>query len=187
MGYRESADVVAARDWIRREAPGRKIGVIGQSLGGASVLLAPQPTGFDAVVLESVFPRITSAVEDRVRIFLGPFAPLVSPLLLMQLQPRLHISPLALEPIRYIGQLRTPVLVAAGSRDRHTTLAESKEMFQAAAEPKEFWVVEGAAHEDLLRFDPQGYEANVLPFLTRYLMPAAMTENGADRVADAAP
>lgn len=46
LGYRESADVVAARDWIRRTAPGRRMGVIGVSLGGASVLLAPQPVGW---------------------------------------------------------------------------------------------------------------------------------------------
>src|SRR5450631_250873 len=54
LGFRESADVVAARDWIKRAAPGRRIGVIGCSLGGASVLLAPPPSGFDAVVLEAV-------------------------------------------------------------------------------------------------------------------------------------
>jgi len=178
VGYRESADVVAARDWIRREAPGRKIGVIGESLGGASVLLAPQPVKFDAVVLESVYPRISSAVEDRVRIFLGPLAPWVAPLLLMQLEPRLHISPSALEPIKYIGKLGAPVLVAAGSKDQHTTLAESKEMFEAAAEPKEFWVVEGAVHQDLLRFDPKGYEDHVLQFLTHYLSAVALDEDG---------
>ena len=34
LGYRESADIVAARNWIKKEAPGRKIGVIGCSLAG---------------------------------------------------------------------------------------------------------------------------------------------------------
>jgi hypothetical protein len=67
LGYRESRDVVAARDWIRGPAPGRWIGVIGESMGGASVLLAPQPSGFDAVVLEAVYPRIGRAVENRIR------------------------------------------------------------------------------------------------------------------------
>jgi alpha-beta hydrolase superfamily lysophospholipase len=89
LGYRESADVVAARDWIRSRAPGRRIGVIGASLGGASVLLAPQPSGFDAVVLEAVYSRVGRAVEDRIRIRLGGLAPVLTALLLMQLQPRL--------------------------------------------------------------------------------------------------
>jgi hypothetical protein len=52
-------------------------------------------------------------------------------------------------------------------------------MFEAAAEPKEFWVVEGAVHQDLLRFDPKGYEAHVLQFLARYLTPMAPAEDRA--------
>jgi alpha-beta hydrolase superfamily lysophospholipase len=172
LGYRESADVVAARDWIKRAAPGRRIGVIGCSLGGASVLLAPQPSGFDAVVLEAVYPRIGRAVENRIQIFLGPLAPVVAPLLLMQLQPRLRIAVSDLEPIRSIGRLSAPVLVVAGSRDERTTLAESQELFDAAAAPKSLWVVEGARHDDFLDFGPVGYEAHVVRFLIDALNPA---------------
>ena len=169
LGYLESADVVAARDWVKRTAPGRKIGVIGTSMGGASVLLAPQPSGFDAVVLESVYPRIGRAVENRIRMRLGPLAPALTPLLLVQLEPRLHITVSDLEPIRWIGQLGAPVLMAAGSKDQHTTLEESQELFAAAIQPKSLWVVEGAVHEDLLAFDPTAYENHVLEFLRRYL------------------
>src|SRR5258708_9932877 len=121
LGYRESADVVAAREWIKHTAPGRKIGVLACSLGGASVLLAPQPSGFDAVVLEAVYPRISRAVENRIRIRLGVLAPVLTPLLLAQLGPRLPIAASDLEHIRSIGRLGAPVLVAAGSQERCTT------------------------------------------------------------------
>lgn len=171
LGYRESADIVAARNWIKKEAPGRKIGVIGCSLGGAAVLLAPQPVGFDAMVLEAVYPRIGRAVEDRIRIRMGALAPLLAPLLLVQLQPRLHISPSQLEPIRSMGKLGAPVLVVAGSEDRHTTLAESAELYAAATQPKSLWILKGAQHEDFLQFDPNGYDAKVVGFLTTWLMP----------------
>jgi alpha-beta hydrolase superfamily lysophospholipase len=170
FGLRESADVVAAREWIKRSAPGRKVGVVACSLGGASVLLAPQPSGFDAVVLEAVYPRITRAVENRVRIRLGALAPLLTPLLLMQLEPRLHITAADLEPIRSIGRLGAPVLIAAGSKDEHTTLEESQELFDAASNPKSLWVVEGARHQDLLEFDRDGYEKHVAGFLRERLM-----------------
>ena len=172
LGYRESRDVVAARDWIRGTAPGRRMGVIGCSLGGASVLLAPQPLGIDAVVLEAVYPRISQAVEDRIRIFLGPLAPVLAPLLLAQLQPRLHISVSDLEPIRSIALLKTPLLVLAGSKDERTTLAESQELFERAAVPKLIWVVQGARHQDFLDYDRDGYEAHVLTFLIEALRPA---------------
>jgi alpha-beta hydrolase superfamily lysophospholipase len=179
LGYRESADVVAARDWIRSRAPGRRIGVIGESMGGASVLLALQPSGFEAVVLEAVYPRIGRAVENRIRMWLGPLAPGLTPLLLMQLQPRLHISESDLEPIRSVDKLGAPVLVVAGSRDEHTTLAESQELFAAAAEPKLLWAVEGARHQDFLRYDPQGYEAHVVGFLNEVLRPTEGSVGGA--------
>ena len=182
LGFRESADVVVARDRIRRMAPGRKIGVIGCSLGGASVLLAPQPSGFDAVVLEAVYPRIARAVENRIHIRLGFLAPVLTPLLLMQLEPRLHILPADLEPIRFIGQLGAPVLIAAGSKDEHTTLEESRELFEAASTPKSLWIVEGARHKDLLAFDRAGYEEHGVGFLMSTLKPAQQTENATKTV-----
>jgi len=173
FGLRESADVVAARDWIRAKAPGRKIGVVACSLGGASLLLAPQPSGFDAVVLEAVYPRITRAVENRIRIRLGALAPVLTPVLLMQLQPRLHIAPSDLEPIRSIGRLGAPVLIAAGSKDEHTTLEESRELFEAASDPKSLWVVENARHQDLLAYDNLAYEKHVVGFLSANLAPSS--------------
>ena len=172
LGLRESADVTAARDWIHQTQPGRRIGVVGCSLGGASVLLGPQPAGFDAVVLEAVYPRLSQAVENRIRIRLGPLAPVLTPLLLMQLEPRLHVSPSALEPIRMIGRLGAPVLVVAGSKDERTKLQESQELFDAASAPKSLWIVEGARHQDFLAYDPRGYDAHVVEFLMETLMVA---------------
>ena len=172
LGYRESADVVAAREWIKQTAPGRKIGVVGCSLGGASVLLTPQPSGFDAVVLEAVYPRIARAAENRIRIHVGFLAPALAPLLLMQLEPRLHITASDLEPIRSIGRLGAPVLIAAGSKDEHTTLEESRELFDAASSPKSLWIVEGARHQDLLAYDRLGYETRVVGFLSATLAPS---------------
>jgi alpha-beta hydrolase superfamily lysophospholipase len=169
FGWRESADVRAALAWLRREVPGRPVGVIGRSLGGAAILLSPNPGGFDAVVLEAVYPRLARAIENRIRIRLGSLAPLLTPLLLVQLEPRLGVSPAELEPIRSIGRLGAPVLVVAGSRDRHTTAADSEALFRAAAEPKRLWIVDGARHQDLLAYDPAGYETHVVGFLRQHL------------------
>src|SRR5262249_61354722 len=173
LGWRESADVRAALGWLKSVAPSRRIGVIGRSLGGAAVLLGPQPSGFDAIVLEAVYPRVAGAVENRIRIRLGPLAPLLTPLLLVQLQPRLNISPRDLEPIRSMQRLGAPVLVVAGSRDRHTTLAESEALFLAGVQPKRLWVVNDAHHQDFLAVDPSGYASEVVGFLREYLWPVA--------------
>jgi fermentation-respiration switch protein FrsA (DUF1100 family) len=169
FGWREAADVRSALAWLGREAPGRRVGVIGCSLGGAAVLLGPQPVGVDAVVLEAVYPRFSRAIENRVRMRLGGLAPLLTPLLLAQLRTRLDVSPADLEPIRFMSRLGAPVLVVAGSRDQHTTAAESEDLFRSAVEPKRLWVVDGARHQDLFAYDPAGYESHVVGFLRKYL------------------
>ena len=53
--------------------------------------------------------------------------------------------------------------------DRVPTLAESKRMFEQAKEPKQFWVVNGAAHVDFSRFDENHYKTKVLSFFKQYL------------------
>lgn len=170
LGLRESGNARAALAWLRSRTPHGRIGVVGTSLGGAAVLLGPQPSGFDAVVLEAVYPDVRTAVQNRVRIRLGPLAPVLTPLLLMQLRPRLGAGPDDLRPITGIARLGAPVLVVAGQLDRHTTLAESEALYEAAASPKELWVVAGARHQDFLAADPGGYREHVVGFLRRHLL-----------------
>ncbi len=141
------------------------MGVLGCSQGGAAALLAPQPLSVDAIVLEEGYPRIGPAIENRLRLRVGPLAPMLTPLFLWELEARLHITASELEPIRSIGQLGSPVLIAAGSADQHTTLADSQELFDAASNPKVLWIVAGAKHQDLLNFDKGQYEAHVVRFL----------------------
>jgi fermentation-respiration switch protein FrsA (DUF1100 family) len=66
--------------------------------------------------------------------------------------------------------------MVAGSVDRHTTLAETQRIYAAARDPKELWVVNGAAHEDLHAFDPQTYEKRISTFLATHLQETAATK-----------
>lgn len=174
FGARESVDARAALGYLRAAAPRERVGALGVSLGGASLLLGagalPANTA-DAVILEAVYPTIEEAVADRLRIWLGPLGPALTPLLTSQLRPQLGIRPAELRPIDRIGGLRVPLLVIAGAVDRHTTLAESRRLVAAAPAPKEIWVVEAAAHVDLLTFAGSEYERRVLAFFERHLRP----------------
>ena len=172
FGANESKGVAAALAYLRQEQPRERIGVIGVSLGAASLLLAHPRPAVDAVVLESMYPTITDAVEDRLAIRLGAPGRWLSPLLLSQLKWRAGVSPQQLRPIAEIGQLHAPVLIASGTADRHTTPTETEALFAAAHEPKTLWLVQGAAHVDLYDFAPSVYKAKILPFLERYLQAA---------------
>jgi len=169
FGFLESRDATAAVSFVREKFPGEKIGVIGVSLGAASTLLAEPPLPVNALVLESSYPTIYQAVEDRLAIRFGFLGKLATPLLTCQLKPRLGIGLDYLKPIEHARKISTPKFFIAGTADRDTTLPESQTLFDAAAEPKQLWLVEGAAHVDMLSFAKAEYEKRVLDFLATNL------------------
>jgi fermentation-respiration switch protein FrsA (DUF1100 family) len=164
FGYLESRDVRAALNYVRARLPKERVGGLGVSLGGAAMLLGPQPAGFDAVVLEAVYPTFCEAVKNRIRVRLGFLSNVLAPCLLVQAKPRLGFSPNDLRPIDGIAHLHAPLLVVAGENDQHTTPAESTRLFAAALQPKELWVVPGAAHVDFHAFSGAEYERRMLHF-----------------------
>lgn len=169
LGAREAAAVTAARDWMARQRPGEKRAVIGVSLGGASVVLGPQPSGFDAVVLEAVYSNAHQAIRNRIAMRLGDTAARLSPLLALQAQARLGIPVTQLAPIDRIDGLGAPLLLVAGGRDLHTRASESHAMYARARLPKSFWLLPDAAHVDFQAHDPAGYAQHVVGFLDRHL------------------
>jgi fermentation-respiration switch protein FrsA (DUF1100 family) len=172
FGYREAKDVRAAVEKLNELAPGEKVGALGVSLGAVAVLLSDVHGSLAAVVVESLYSTIEEAVSNRLRIYFGAVGPLLAPFLLVQLEPRLGVSPSQLRPIDRIPVLRAPLLVVHGTGDRHTTLEEAQKLYASAPQPKEFYAVQGAAHVDLHAFSPRAYEERVGRFLARYLRSA---------------
>jgi fermentation-respiration switch protein FrsA (DUF1100 family) len=168
MGHLERHDVRAAVDYLKRRHPDLPIAINGWSLGGAAALMA-SPLGIDALILEEVYPTIAEAVENRTRIRVGPLGPLAAAFLLWQLEPHIGIAPDDLRPIDQLAAVKCPVLILAASNDLHTTAAQSKCMFAAAKEPKECVFFDGAAHTDLLKFDPEMYRRATLEFLNAHM------------------
>jgi alpha-beta hydrolase superfamily lysophospholipase len=169
FGWRERFDVLAAVQCLKARIPGRPVAVIAVSLGGAATLLAGPPLEVQGVVLEAVYPSIDRAVVNRLRMRIGPFAPVVAPLLLAQLRPRLHLGAADLKPVEHIGAIGCPVLLIGGTLDRHTTVADTERLFAAAREPKELWLIPNAAHVDFLEFAGEAYRRRILAFLAAAL------------------
>ncbi|MBA4141987.1 MAG: alpha/beta fold hydrolase [Nitrosospira sp.] len=169
FGLRESQDVEASVAYLRNTFPGERIGGIGVSLGAAAILLARTPLRLDAVVLESVHPTIEEAVDNRLRLHLGEFGPVFSPLLLWQLSFRLGTSSGELNPINGMDDLNAPLLLISGTDDRHTTVTETERLFAAARQPKEMWIVPGGGHFNMHAYAGKEYEERISDFLDWYL------------------
>jgi len=169
VGDLESWDVVAASEFMHRALPEERVGAIGVSMGAAAVVLAKKPLGLSAVVLESMYPTIEDALDDRMKMALGPWGVICTPLLTVQLKPRLGVYPSRLRPIDSIARLGAPLLLIHGSEDHHTTIAEAQREFAAAAAPKTFWAISGAAHVDLHDFAREEYERRIDAFFAEHL------------------
>ena len=173
FGANESHGAAAALAWLAQRCPGERIGAIGVSLGAASLVLARPDPAPAAVVLESMYPTIEEAVADRLAAHLCAPAAMLAPALLWQMPWRLGVSTAQLHPIDQLSALRSPLVIAAGAVDRHTTLAETERLYAAAgAADKTLWIVPGAAHVDLYAFARPDYEQRVGGFLQARLRSA---------------
>ena len=123
------------------------MGLIGVSMGGAAALLGTRPFG-------------------RLNRFMAP-------LVIQGVSSETGVSEDALRPIDRVGLVEAPLLMIAGTRDRYTPLAESRDLFSHAREPKELWELDGAGHENLHAFVGNVYEHRVAAFFARYLRGSA--------------
>ena len=167
VGHLEKHDVRAAVKFVRDTDPNQKIAIIGWSLGGASTVLASPDV--DVIVLESVYPTVTEAVHNRIQMRLGFLHHAIAPLLLVQLNPRLAVSPDQLRPIDHVGKIQCPILIASGDCDQHTTFSEMNRMFELANEPKRLVIFNGAGHVDLYDYAPAKYENEVIGYVNEII------------------
>lgn len=130
------ADGRAAYDFARTTYPDAKIVLWGESLGtGVAVAIAGEKD-VAAVILEAPF---TSAADVAFSAY--PFLPVS---LLMKDQFRSGAR---------IGQVRSPVLIMHGERDRVVPFRLGQQLYAMANEPKQFVPFPDGGHEDLDRYD----------------------------------
>lgn len=169
FGHSEAGAAAAALEYFKTAFPKSKTAALGQSLGGAALLLGPAPAAFDAVILESVFSDIDRAIANRLEIRLGWFGRMLSPLFTLQLEPRLGVRKSQLNPTQAIRRHDGAVFIISGDKDKHTKPSDTRRLFEAASNPKTLWLVKGAGHEDLHKFAGRRYEHNVKTFLRLHL------------------
>jgi fermentation-respiration switch protein FrsA (DUF1100 family) len=142
-------DARAAYRWLREHGqPPERILIFGESLGSAVALDLAVSSAARALVLESPF----TSIPDMARA-VYPFLP-VWPLV------RTRYDNLA-----KIGRLRVPLLVLHGDRDNVVPFAQGRRLFEAAPEPKRFYAIPGASHNDTYIVGGEAYWRAIATFL----------------------
>jgi fermentation-respiration switch protein FrsA (DUF1100 family) len=68
------------------------------------------------------------------------------------------------DSVKKIIRVRAPLLFIQGDRDEIIPLRLGQKLFAAAPEPKSFWIIEGARHNDILEAAGPRYRQRLQSF-----------------------
>lgn len=171
FGYFEGRDVQAVADLIGRRWPDGPRAALGTSMGAAALCFAgPSGRSFDALVLESVYPDLAGAFQQRVgRGFPDWFRHFHRGIVWLT-ERRLAMRIEQAAPVKRIADLAPrPVLLLTGADDPHASPADVRQLAARYPGPCEFGVIPGAGHHDVAEAGGPHYRDLVLGFLHRQL------------------
>lgn len=183
VGPKEAHDVAAAIEYARTRLPGRRIAVVGSSMGAAAAVLAVSHDleDADALILDSCYSSLAAAIIGWWR-FVGGKA------LAFLLYPSVFVAwvitgvnPFAINITRELECIEMPVLVLHGEEDRLEGPAGARCNFGALSEnfDSQLAIFRGANHGEAKWVSSAEYENLVIEFLNATLA-AGTPEAGAD-------
>jgi len=147
LAYKEVPDLDAALRYVKWRVSGADIGIIGYSMGAAvAILVASRDPSVRAVVADSSFATMRDVIAHALRRHRFPPHPFVA---LTDVYNRWHYGyPFnAVRPIDDVARISPrPILFIHGGQDDVTPVSHAFRLYEAAREPKELWIVDGAAH-----------------------------------------
>jgi len=171
LGYREAHDFYAALAYVERRLPDARIGVIGFSMGAAIAIQgSAQRPQVRAVVADSPFAThadvLSHAIAHTIHMPGEPLARVAD----YFIKQRAGYSHADVAPLRYVARISPrPLLIIHGTADEMIPVEHARRMYAAAAEPKELWIGEGAAHCGTYFLNRQAYCERVASFFARAL------------------
>lgn len=174
LGLNETRDIAAALAYIRqREGADTAVAVFGHSMGAATVLLATaQFPEIQAVIAESPFTSVEDNISNGVRILTGLPPEIFAPMILFFGQREAGVDISAVRPIDVIASISPrAVLLIHGARDETLPAQNSYQLYEAARDPKELYILENVGHGGFLDAEPTEYPHRIITFLGKYLRP----------------
>jgi pimeloyl-ACP methyl ester carboxylesterase len=188
---RELTDIQAAIEHLKKrpDADSHGIGFLGVSRGGgAGLLAAAEDPWIRCVVTDGAFASVTTVVpymKKWVAIY-------IDGLKLQHWLPRFFFWVIAVIMLRRIGRRRgchypsleraiariapRPLFVIHGEKDTYIKPDIARKLFDFAREPKAFWLVPSAKHNQALHVAAEDYQRRVLEFFVEHLATEPKTE-----------
>ncbi len=164
IGYHEAADVAAAYRYARTLDD--RVVLYGVSMGAAAILRATAVYGLQpaALVLECPFADMVQAVRNRFRLMHVPEY-LLAEMLVFWGGWQNDYNAFSHNPSDYARQVRVPVLLMYGLRDRRVVKPEVEAIYRNLKGLKELIYFENLEHESYCKKQPLRWKAAVNNFL----------------------
>ncbi len=174
IGWRETDDVLAAVELVRRRRPGAQIGLMGFSMGAAAALMAAaSDPGVRAVVADSAYDRLDRGLDRHLRTIFQFAAPVLGAPARALIVRGLGVDPTTVSPLAEAPKLAgRPVLLIHGSSDFMTDPAGSERIEAAIGPGAALWLAPGARHTKARKRLPQDYWSRVGEFWQHVFCPA---------------
>ena len=177
FGHYEQLDL---RSWHlylinRDDVDQSRIGLFGESMGGGtSILYAAGDRGVAAVATGSAFALTQEVVEKFIE-FETDIPPALIPLLakfiVFWAERAVDFKAEALDTESVIADISpVPIMIIHGGMDDKIGPEVGRQLFAAAAEPKELVWIEEAGHVNFEDFQPEVYKESLLDFFDKYLL-----------------
>ncbi|MDQ4035226.1 MAG: alpha/beta fold hydrolase [Chloroflexota bacterium] len=167
LGSHERRDVAAAVRFLESRGLG-PVALFGISMGAAIAIVSAPDLPVAAVVADAAFADLHHPVASRMRQLGYPLAGIGSRLVTAGAAVRARSR--LIDPIHAVARIAPrALLVIAPREDQLISWRQSLRLYEAAGEPKELIVVEGAGHAEAYAVDPKAYRECVLSFLERHL------------------
>lgn len=173
MGWTDHYDCSLWIDYILSQDPDAQIVVHGQSMGASTALIMTGETSLSehvrAVISDCAYTDAYSMFGDKVTEWFDlPTFPLVDSARIV-LRLRGGYDLLDASAIDAVSASRTPTLFIHGASDAMISVQMSKDLYEAAACPKELLIVDGAGHAQAQDKDPEAYYGAIAAFLSEHI------------------
>lgn len=167
-GYLEKKDVSKIISCIERENPDHKVGIWGNSLGGAIAIQAMEyDKRLDFGIVESTFTELRQIVYDyQARYCFGIGLEWICDITLNRARELTDFEPEKIKPIESVKRINQPIVIAHGDADKNIKFEYGQALFSnLSSTDKVFIRVEEGEHYGLMATGGENYANRLFKFL----------------------
>ena len=177
FGYHELKDIKAWHEFLlgQEGIDSNRIGLFGESMGGGtSILYASGHPGVAAVATGSAFGLTREVITLFIHFETGlpiPISSVLSSFITFWAQQEGDFVAQELDTVAVVDQISpVPMLIIHGGKDNKIGPNIGKQLFEAAADPKELLWIEEAGHVDFENHQPEQYTETMVDFFSQHLL-----------------